>query len=225
MIWSWSVYELFQTCPRKYEKTYLKREYVEPEDNRTHADWGEYVHHALYKAVKSNQPLPDNMVDLGLEGRVRQLRAVPGLILVEQKMAINRLLQPCDYYDNANVWHRGIADYVGFSEQGTSALALDYKTGKRKLTDQLKLMALLLFQHYPKLQTITTGFMWIKLKGKIDSETYHRKDRMVLWQDFLPTLSRLAESHRLDIWPAQRNGLCLKYCPVISCPYNGSFRG
>lgn len=225
MIWSWSVYELFQTCPRKYEKTYLKREYTEPEDNRQHADWGEHVHKALQNAVETDQPIPDNMADLQLEHRMQLLRNAPGTILVEQKLALDTQLRPCDYYDKDRVWVRAIGDYVCVNPAHTRALTLDYKTGKRKLTDQLKLLALILFQHYPTLETVDSGFMWIKLKGKIDIETYHRKDRMRLWGAFLPTLSQLKESHRLDIWPSKRNGLCLKYCPVSSCPYNGSFRG
>lgn len=225
MIWSWSVYESYNTCPKKYEQTYLKKIFVEPEDNRTHADWGEHVHRAMQYAVERDQPLPDNMASLNLEGKVAMLRAVPGTILVEQKMALNKLLQPCDYYDNENVWVRAIGDYVCINPAGTRALTLDYKTGKRKLTDQLKLLALVLFQHYPNLQTVDSGFMWIKLKGKIDVETYHRKDRQRLWGAFIPELKQLATSHRLDVWPTKRNGLCLKYCPVTSCPYNGSFRG
>ena len=223
--WSWSVYDLFQTCPKKYEQTYLKKIYIEPEDNRTHADWGEHVHRALQNAVQTDQPIPDNMADLRLENRMRLLREAPGTILVEQKLALTKALVPCDYFDNENVWVRFIGDYVCISPDETQALVLDYKTGKRKLTDQLKLGALVLFQHYPKLKTVHSGFMWIKLKGKIDVETYHRKDRMRLWGAFIPTLQQLQESHRLNIWPAKRNGLCLKYCPVESCPYNGRFRG
>lgn len=225
MIWSWSHYELYQTCPRKYEKTYLKREYTEPEDTRDNANWGEHVHRAMQAAVETDQPLPDNMKDLNLENKVKILRAMPGTIMVEQKMGLNRLLQPCDFFDKENVWCRAIGDYVNINPAQTVAFTLDYKTGKRKLTDQLKLLALVLFHHYPNLQTVHSGFMWIKLKGKIDTETYHRKDLIRLWGAFIPTLEKMKESHRLDIWPTIRNGLCLKYCPVVSCPYNGSFRG
>lgn len=224
MYWSWSVYELFQTCPRKYEKTYLKKEFVEPEDNRTHADWGEHVHRALQAAVETDQPLPDNMRLLGLEPLVRQLRAAKGTILVEQKLGLTKKLEPCDFFDNQNIWVRAIGDYVCINTSGTRALILDYKTGKRKLTDQLKLLALVLFQHYPNLETVDAGFVWIKLLGKIDVETYHRKDRARLWKAFMPTLTQMVDSFKLDIWPTKRNGLCLKYCPVSSCAYHPSFK-
>lgn len=224
MVWSWSVYDLYNTCPKKYERTWLKKEFVEPEDTREHANWGEHVHRALQAAVETDQPLPDNMQGLGLEGRVAALRAAPGTILVEQKMGLNKKLEPCDFFDK-DVWVRAIGDYVCISPDETQALALDYKTGKRKLTDQIKLLALVLFQHYPKLQTVHCGFMWTKINGKIDVEAYHRKDRARLWGAFTPTLEKMKESFRLDIWPSQRNGLCLKYCPVTNCPYNGRFRG
>lgn len=224
MYWSWSVYELFQTCPRKYEKTYLKKEFVEPEDNRTHADWGEHVHRALQAAVETDQPLPDNMKLLGLKNTVAQLRRAPGTIMCEKKMGLTKALEPCDFFDNANIWVRSIGDYICISPDETKAIIVDYKTGKRKLTDQLKLQALVLFQHYPKLQTVYSGFMWVKLLGKIDTETYHRKDRARLWKAFMPTLTQMVDSFKLDIWPTKRNGLCLKYCPVSSCAYHPSFK-
>lgn len=223
--WSWSVYELFDTCPRKYERTWLKKEFVEPEDTREHANWGEHVHRALQAAVETDQPLPDNMKDLHLENRVAMLRSMPGTLLVEQRLGLSKDLQPCDFFDKDKIWVRAIGDFVCINPSGTKALILDYKTGKRKLTNQLKLLALVLFQHYPNLVEVHAGFMWTKLKGKLDIETYYRKDRARLWGAFTGLLGQMKESFKLDIWPAKRNGLCLKYCPVESCPYNGRYRG
>jgi len=66
---------------------------------------------------------------------------------------------------------------------GATATILDYKTGNRKLdNDQLKLFALLGFIHFPQVDEIKTGYIWLK-SGKLDTEVYQRGQAKELWPE------------------------------------------
>ena len=82
--------------------------------------------------------------------------------IVERQLAIDKNLVPCDWED-PNAWCRGIVDIgvVG----STTAYLLDWKTGKRKVDhDQLMLFAGLAFAHWPQLERVVTGYIWLKVK-------------------------------------------------------------
>lgn len=216
MKWSWSAYDAYNTCPKKFWHTKVARDVVEPAGEA--ALWGTRVHEALEYAVRDEAPLPEGMPWGPLAAK---LRATSGTIHCEMKLAIDKSLKPVAF-DAEEYWQRGIVDFAAVN--GKRAIALDYKTGRRKLTDQLKLMALDLFAHNEELQEVYTGFVWLKEGSRIDQERYERKDVVALWRGFLPRLGQMAQSYELDLWPAKPSGLCRQWCPVTSCSYNGNYR-
>lgn len=221
MIWSWSAYDAYGICPRRYRDVMLLKKFKEPESSRTKALWGIKVHKAFEECVREGSSVPEELREQGLEAKIAALRAAPGEHFSEQRLALDRKLEPCDFWDNERVFVRGISDFTAVNEE--KALALDYKTGKRKLTAQLKLMALLLFPHFPKLKTVHTGFMWLKFKGKIDQELYKREEQKKLWESFQERILQMRESEKLGLYPAKQGGLCKNYCPVQNCVYNGNY--
>ena len=88
-------------------------------------------------------------------------------------------------FDDANVTDQEIADlvlqdsYAGSEahqvrvlsalDEAKNAIVMDYKTGKRKPTEQLDLYAAYVFHHYPDVQEVTTVFVWLKEK-KLDKK-------------------------------------------------------
>ena len=101
------------------------------------------------------------------------------------------------------------------------AALFDWKTGKRKPgSDQLQLMALLAFIHYPWIEKVVTGFIWLK-EGKIDREKFTREQVPELWQDFLPRITRMERAYNESKWPARPSGLCKNWCYVKSCEHCG----
>jgi hypothetical protein len=209
--WTSSQLDAFETCPRQFYL--IKVEKSVKETKRDFADWGQTVHTAFEVRIRDGVPLPDGMHQW--EPLAKKLIALPGTKLSEQKYALDQNFLPTDW---STAWTRGIVDLSVVS--GYRGAALDYKTGKRKLTDQLKLYAGYMFAYHPELEKVSTGFVWLRDK-KIDKEVFHREDVPAIWQSFLPRVRRLEIAYETGRWPPRPNGLCKQYCPCLGCEFNG----
>jgi hypothetical protein len=209
MAWTYSALEKFETCPRQYYHVRVARDVVEPPTEYTL--WGEKVHAALEARVVSSTPLPDGMQQW--ESIATQLADMPGDKLAEHKLAVDEAFQPAEW---TSCWSRGIADLI--VKQGSKALVVDHKTGKRKPSEQLSLYAGFVFSHFPEVEEVQTGFIWLKEK-KIDKKTYRRVDVPSIWQQFLPRVKKLHAAERESVWQAKPSGLCRGWCPVKQCEF------
>ena len=207
--WTFSQLEKFETCPRQFYHVRVKRDVTEPPTEAT--KWGERVHTAMENRIKDGTPLPEGMEQW--EGLANKICSLSGEKMAEQKMSLDDSFQPTDWSD---AWTRGIADML--IVDGTRAGTLDYKTGKRKLTHQLMLYAAYTFAYYPQVETVATGFVWLRDK-KIDREFYNRDDLPKIWGTFLPKVRKLESAYERDSWPARPSGLCNGWCPVKSCEF------
>lgn len=207
--WTSSQLDAFEICPRKFYHLKVARDVVDPPNE--HAEWGTRVHTAFENAVKYNAPLGTGMEHW--EGLAAKLRALPGEKLTEHKMALDRSFQPTSW---TSAWTRGIADLVVIN--GPQAAVLDYKTGKRKPSDQLGLYAAYVFAHYPEVQQVSTAFVWLKPR-KFDREVVSRDALPGLWQTFLPRVAKLERAYERQAWPARPSGLCKGWCPVKTCEF------
>jgi len=205
--WSYSALTAFETCPRRYYLTRVSKEVKEPQTDAT--IWGNKVHKALELFAKGEKPLPPDLQEYGRY--VRKFLDREGKRVVEEKVALDKNLRPTKWFAK-DVWVRGVIDLgVVGSER---AYLLDWKTGKRKPdSDQLKLFAALAFAKYPWIDSAVTGFVWLKEK-KFDKEVFTRDQVTEIWGEFLPRLSRLAESYEQDRWVPKPSGLCRNWCPV-----------
>ena len=207
--WTFSQLEKFETCPKQFYHVRVAKDVIEPQTEATL--WGSKVHTAMEDRIRDDTPLPEGMEQW--EGFAKQICAMPGEKLAEEKMALDKSFQPAEW-DNA--WTRGIADML--IVHGNKAATLDYKTGKRKLTHQLMLYAAYTFAYYPEVETVTTGFVWLRDK-KIDRETFTRADIPTIWGTFLPKVRKLEIAYEKDKWIARPSGLCNGWCPVKSCEF------
>lgn len=209
--WTFSSLEKYQTCPRQYYHIRVARDVKEPPSE--HTIWGEKVHSALEDYIRDNAELPDDMQHwTGFMDKVRRLK---GQKFTEIQLAVDKNFQPCLWN---KAWSRGIVDLLVIHRD--TALVVDYKTGKRKPSDQLSLYAAYVFAHYPEVQTVSTAFVWLKDK-KVDKETFHRADVGSIWQQFLPTVIKIETSLETNKWPAKPSGLCRQWCHVLTCEHNG----
>jgi hypothetical protein len=78
-------------------------------------------------------------------------------------------------------------------------------------------MALMAFEHFPEVNHIKAGLLFVMHNHFVDSE-YHRDDKETLWKDFDNDLERLRLSHENDVWQANPTPLC-GWCPVRSCEF------
>jgi hypothetical protein len=178
--------------------------------------WGNRVHQAIAKTLNPGAPLPDEM--LMYQKWIDKVKSLPGKIYVEQKYAINKDFQPTTYFAD-DVWYRGIGDVVKVG--GTRAAILDWKTGKIKVDSvQLMLMAQCVFSHFPEVEKVHTGFVWLK-EDCTTPEEFTRQAVADQWPSLLERVASMKNAYDTDDFPPKPSGLCKRHCPVTTCKYHG----
>ena len=210
--WSYTALTAYETCPRQFYRTRVKKDIVS--EMGEEAKWGDMVHKKLEARLKDGTPLPPELQKY--EQLVARIAAAPGETLTEHKLCINSKFEFVSWFDK-QAWCRGIIDVLLI--RGDRAYALDWKTGKRKAgSKQLKLFALLVFLHHPEIQSVKTGFVWLK-EGASDHEPYTRGQGAELWQEFVGDLARYNAAFKQDMWIPRKSGLCRGWCPVTGCEF------
>jgi CRISPR/Cas system-associated exonuclease Cas4 (RecB family) len=208
--WTYSQLDAYETCPKKLYETKIAKNYIEPEGEAL--KWGKTVHDAFEARVRDGTALPEGMQQW--EGIAAKVASLPGKKLCEVKLAINKAFQPANYWKGC--WSRGAADLLVLNNN--TAAVLDYKTGRKKPTEQLDLYALYVFAHYPEVETVQTAYVWLKDR-KVERKQVSREEVPVIWQQFLPRTAKLESAYERDSWPAKPSGLCKGWCPVSGCEH------
>jgi len=210
--WSYSSLKQYQNCPKQYYEIRVAKNYIVKENEAMM--YGKEVHTALENYVKEGVELAKNYQRF--KPIVDALISIPGDKYPEFEMALTHGKEPCAF-DNEDRWVRGIADLL--IVDGMNAHIIDYKTGSNKYPDpkQLRLMALMTFCHFPDVQKIKAGLIFI-MKNSFVNEEYHRKDMDKSWAMFEQPLKRLEYSYDNDVWEANPTPLC-GWCSVDSCEH------
>lgn len=222
--WSHSRIDAYLTCPRRmYEVTISKsfQDSFGPE-----ADWGKKVHKALERRLTLGAELPANMVQYEKQAVMvdEMHKKLGGQLLCEQQMAVTQTLKPCSWFGK-ETWARCITDVTLVNTERGSAVAIDWKTGKKKDDDrQLALQAAFIFRHYPTVERVTSAFCWLKEGGTMTHVAFSRSNETRLWKQYLPVVRQLTDAAESGHWPAKPSGLCARYCPVTTCKHNGGYQ-
>ncbi len=151
-----------------------------------------------------------------------KLKSMPGEKLCEYKMGLTSNLEPCDFYAK-NVWYRGIADLIVLDAEKKTAKIFDYKTGKSaRYADkgQLELMALCVFAHFPHVQTVKAGLLFVVCNAVI-REDFSVDNTSELWKKWGAEYGQLQRAYDNGVWNPRPTGLCKAHCVVLECPHNG----
>jgi RecB family exonuclease len=214
--WSYSSLSLFQQCPRKY---YRLKVVKDVKDKETEALlYGKEVHKAAEEYVRDGKPIPPQFSYI--QKFLDPLKEIPGTKLCEYEMGLTQSLDPCGF-KAPEVWWRGIADLLIIN--GDKARLVDYKTGKSSQyadVKQLELLSLAVFKHFPEVQSIKAGLIFMVAEDLVRAE-YALSQQHDIWAKWLPELSRLEKSYEVDVWNAKPNFSCKKFCPVTDCEHNG----
>ena len=211
--WSFSSLKQFVNCPRQYQEVKVLGNYKTQDTKYT--IFGKDVHKAFEDYALGTAELPK--LYKKYQAIIDALIAIDGNKYIEHEMALRIDYTPCPF-DAPDYWVRGIADLL--IVKGDQAYIVDYKTGNDKYADtkQLKLMALMVFNHFPAVKTVKAGLLFV-LKNRFIDEYYTRDKMDKYWEDFRPDLMRLEMSFDTDKWLKRPSGLC-KFCPVSSCEFN-----
>lgn len=206
--WTYSDLDGYETCPRKYFETKVLRRF---KDSNVANQWGVRAHNAFEARIKEGTPLPEGMQQW--ESMAVKIINLPGTKLSEFKLSITPSFEPAPW---GNAWSRGKADLVVLD--GERAAVLDYKTGKFRPSEQLKLYAGYVFATQPEVERVQTGYVWLK-ERRVTQDTFHRKDVPEIWKEFLPRVKRLEKAFNGSEWPCRPSGLCNGWCPVETCEH------
>ena len=211
--WSYSALKQYTNCPKQYQEMRVLKNYTVKETEAI--IYGKAVHEALELYVKDGKPLPKNY--LRFKPMVDTLINIKGDKYPEYEMALTHSKEPCDFHSEDR-WVRGIADLVIVG--GDTAYCVDYKAGSNRYPDpkQLRLMSLMMFTHFPDIQRVKGGLLFV-MKNSFITEEYLRKDMDKSWGMFEQSLKRLDTSYENDTWQANPTPLC-KWCSVVTCDFN-----
>ncbi len=223
--WSHSRINAFLTCPLKMYSEQIAK--THKPDFGDAAEWGKDVHKALELRIRMGAELPANMSQY--EPRVATFEALAKSLdyemIPELSLALNQKLEPCSWKDWDNCWVRCALDLLLVNPSKPAAVAIDWKTGKKKDDDrQLALQAAMVFRHYPKVDKVTSMFCWLKEGGVMTKVTFTRENEPRLWKQYLPVVRNLTDAVTFGNWPAKPSGLCREYCSVHTCKHNGAYR-
>jgi len=211
--WSFSSLKDYINCPRQYQEVKVLKRFQKSATPQML--YGNEVHKACEDYVAEGKPLAKNYERF--KPVLDSLAAIPGEKLPEHRMALNANKEPCKFTDK-DFWVRGIVDLIIID--GDTAFIVDYKTGSNKYPEpkQLKLMALMAFAHFPQLQKIKAGLLFV-MHDSFMPEAYNREDIDILWDYFKGDLERLNLSYENNSWMPNPTPLC-GWCPVKTCEFH-----
>ena len=216
--WSFSRIKAFEQCPKKFYHLKIAKDYTEPQTEAM--SYGTAFHLSAEEYVRDGKPIPTHFEFA--KDALDALMAKRGEKLCEIKMGLTEDLEACSFWSR-NVWFRGIADLLILNNDKKLAWVIDYKTGKSaKYADkgQLELMALATFKHYPEVETVRAGLLFV-VSNDLIKDNYTIEQEETMWTKWLSKYSDMETAFENDTWNPNPSGLCKAWCPVLECPHNG----
>jgi hypothetical protein len=213
--WSHSSLKDYEGCPRRYHEVKVLKNYPFKDTDATL--YGKELHTAAELYIKEGTPLPPQFAFI--KDTLDALKAKPGRKLCEHEMGVTKDLKPCKFMDK-EVWVRGIADLLIIDDENLTAKVVDYKSGNNKYPDreQLKLMALMVFAHFPHIRRVSGALLFV-VKEDIAKASFMVGEAEEYWWDYRERVARIEQAHETGVWNPKPTPLC-GWCPVSSCEHN-----
>ena len=213
--WSHSSLKDYEGCPRRYHEVKVLKNYPFTDTQAT--IYGKELHEAAELYIRDGDPLPAqfSFIQEALDALLKK----PGRKLCEHKMGVRADLSPCGFADK-DVWCRGIADLLIIDDDNLTARVVDYKTGNNKYPDreQLKLMALMVFAHFPHIRRVSGALLFV-VKNDIAKASFLVGEAEEYWWDYRERVARIEQAHESGVWNPRPTPLC-GWCPVMTCEHN-----
>jgi CRISPR/Cas system-associated exonuclease Cas4 (RecB family) len=213
--WSHSALKDYEGCPRRYHVVKVLKRFPFTDTEATL--YGKEMHSAAEHYIKDDTPLPPQFEFV--KGALDALKAIPGRKLCEHEMGVTADLRPCGFMDK-DVWVRGIADLLIIDDDNLTARVVDYKTGNNKYPDreQLRLMALMVFVHFPHIRKVSGGLLFV-VKNDLVKASFLRGEAEEYWWDYRTRVARIEKAHETGVWNPKPTPLC-GWCVVKTCEHN-----
>ena len=205
-----SAISCFKTCPRQFQEKYLNgnyRDYSSPAMQR-----GTLIHSNIENYLTQSEEL---IVDIQyLKPFLDKIKNSPGEVLVEQKLAIDRDGVACDY-KSEDAYLRSISDCIIINDDTKSIRVIDWKTGKQRNYAYQADAIVKCLRGIPKYKdyNIKVLFYFVDLNLH---DVYEYKDIDTI-------LNKIDVCIQEDNFEPTPSGLCLGWCPVKTCKFNGHY--
>lgn len=214
LAWSFSAISVWKTCKKKFFHLRVAKD-VKDGDSEAAAE-GKAIHDALFQYVIKGKDLPIGMKpheELANSYKVKG-KACDDM-QGELKLCLNDKLKPVGWFAK-DAWVRAVLDLL--LVKGKTAVLVDWKTGKRRLSwDQLELSAAILSRYMPEIEEFHLVFEWLNA-GERDVQKIHKSELKQVWLKFFPVIQEIEEAEANTEFPATPSGLC-GWCPVVECPH------
>lgn len=223
---SFSALDKFYNCARKFHAYEVVKAIKEPENDamregfKVHKAMADYVNDENYELPPQYARYADWVTTMFTGSPTEQ-------VFTEHKMACTFDLTPCDYFARSvKVWCRAQADLLVINED--HALSVDWKTGQEPdpryellpANFQLRLTAMLIFLHFPKVQTVESKYIYLN-EGTATKFDMPKEDLRLFVPQVYDIAKPLQNAVRTNQWPPRPSGLCKKHCGVTACEYHG----
>ena len=190
--WSWSRLDCFELCPRKFQGTYVTKEFPKPDFDAPHFAKGKAAHFLMESHFKHNTPL-HAVVSTKTDSSGKQYYVIndpehpdktPSPIELDFLFDFRFLENFCRKIKEAThiepelqvTFDVRMNELSWFSKKawcrvifdllvivGDTAFVFDWKTGKvKQFSDQLKLFAGAVMTKYPKVKKVLTAYIWLE---------------------------------------------------------------
>lgn len=213
--WSHTALKDYEGCPRRYHEVRVLKKYPFQETEATR--YGNDLHKAVELYIQHQTPIDEKYAFV--QPVVDALLKKPGRKLAEQKMAVTVDLKPCDWFAK-DTWARGIADLLIIDDENMTAWVADWKTGNNKYPDrdQLRLMSLLVFAHYPHIRKVNSALIFVvkddMVKAKMEVAEFSSG-----WEQYRERVAKIEASMSNGVWHPKQTPLC-GWCPCTGCEHN-----
>ena len=218
--WSFSKIKAFQQCPKQFYHEKVVKQY--PFKMTDAVRYGNEFHKAAEDYIQGKEL--DRRFEFARPA-LDSLNAKEGDKLCEYRMGLTNRLEPCTF-GARNVWFRGIADLLILDHKNNLAWVVDYKTGKSAQyadSGQLELMAMAVFRHFPHIDTVRAGLLFV-VCNELIKDSFIASDSKKLWIKWADSFTDMKYAYENDVWNPNPSGLCRRHCPVVECSHNGSNR-
>lgn len=228
---SWTRLDCFEQCPRKFQGSYITKDFPKPDFDAEHFRKGRLVHKVLEERVKDKTPIPypikDGLdewhVDVRfLEDKLMKVIDKHDTVLVEHNITLGARFEQLTWFDK-KAWWRATFDCMVII--GDTAIIIDWKTGKvRGKSDQLKLFAAIAFKTFENVNRVLTAYVWCEHPNK--EPVYAEYDRTQcddLWDDFGDRAELVQIANESGNWQPKPNPYC-KWCDALptQCEHKGA---
>lgn len=203
--------ETFLTCPYQYKAKYITKEVKF--ESTAHAEFGSAVHESIEFYLLGKDKLSPMLEPL----RPTLDKIKSALVSAEMKLATTKWNTPCDFFHD-DAYMRCIVDAVASSPDKSTIVAFDWKAGKKRdSATQADVIAKCIFNRYPECKKVITVFAYFM----VDDMTVKEYKKNGSFIDLENKVAKIEAAHKANEFPYNPNGLCKKWCDVVSCPHNG----